>query len=72
MDKVTILRWVANHMPIEADGKKYFIHAGALLDPEHDEFLWVFDKDPYEMEGISQVEPVTIKPVENKKVKLLL
>jgi hypothetical protein len=72
MEKNTILRWVANHMPIEVDNKKYFIHAGALLNPEDDEFIWVFDRDPYELNDVSPGEAVTIKPVENKKIKLLL
>ncbi len=72
MDKATILRWVARHMPVEVDGKTYYVHAGALIDPDHDEFLWVFDKDPYEQDDISKLEPVTIKPVENKKVILIM
>ncbi len=71
MDKNKILQWVAKHMPIEAEGKTYFLHTAALVNPK-DEYLWVFDKDPYKQEDITSTEPIVIKPIENKKVKLLI
>jgi hypothetical protein len=71
MDKQKILQWVTKHMPVDVDGKTFFLHAAALIDPK-DEYLWVFDKDPYKQEDITDIEPIVIKPVENKKVKLLI
>lgn len=59
MDKLKIIKWVSEYMPIEVDKKKMYLHAAGLLDPTG-EFCIVCDNHPYE-ENTKEITATLVK-----------
>jgi hypothetical protein len=47
MDKMKLLKWVQDGLPVDVKGKKMFLHYAAVLDPSG-EFCLLLDKNPYD------------------------
>lgn len=68
MNKIKLLKWVQDGMPVSVDGKKQFLHPGATLDPSG-EYCLVCDKNAFgdHHDGsevvVSAVEIKTLTPL---------